>query len=402
MVEAAAPIAEPAAGQRSDVPLAFYVHLPWCVKKCPYCDFNSHRAGDDLPEDAYVNALLADLTASVPADENRPVQSIFFGGGTPSLFSPAAIGRVIDAIAARLVLTDDCEITLEANPGASEHGRFADYRAAGVNRISIGVQSLDDALLKRLGRVHDARAALAAIDAVQAAGFTRMNCDLMFGLPGQALASAAGDVARIIERAPGHISYYQLTLEPGTAFYHRPPTLPHDDAIQTIFERSAKQLTTAGYRQYEVSAWAQNDDKGDAACAHNINYWLFGDYLAIGAGAHAKLTAADGRTITRSERLRWPLGYMQAAGTPAAITEQRTLDADDRRFEFLLGALRLQDGFTREHYTRRTGLEWDALVEALLPSIDAGLVDAGPERIRASARGWYYLDTILAGMLPDA
>src|SRR5699024_1009869 len=266
---------------RADVPLGLYVHLPWCVKKCPYCDFNSHRVRGDMPEHGYVDALLADLKIAAPDDETRPIDSIFFGGGTPSLFSTRALALLIDAAAARLTVAPDCEITLEANPGASEHGRFGAYRDAGVNRISLGVQSLDDGCLRRLGRVHDAAAALAAIDAIQAAGFERMNCDLMFGLPGQTPELAAADVAGIIERVPGHVSYYQLTLEPGTPFHHRPPARPDDDAIADIFEHSADLLRAAGMQQYEVSAWAMPGH----ACRHNRNYWQFGDYLAIGAGA---------------------------------------------------------------------------------------------------------------------
>lgn len=383
--------------RRDDIPLALYVHLPWCVKKCPYCDFNSHRAGAELPEQAYTDALLADLAMAIPTDETRPIESIFFGGGTPSLFSAHAIGRIIDAAAARLPLAKDCEITLEANPGASEHDQFRAYRDAGVNRISLGVQSLNDDVLKRLGRVHDASAALAAIDAVQAAGFERMNCDLMFGLPGQTPALAAADVAAIIERAPGHISYYQLTLEPGTPFHHRPPTRPDDDTIADIFEHGAAALTAAGYRQYEVSAWAWPQ----AACRHNRIYWTFGDYLAIGAGAHAKLTATNG-TITRSARQRWPRAYMHGAGSPAVITDSPQLSAEDRCFEFLLNGLRLKNGVTRRQYETRTGLRWPTLQQHLAPAIRDGLVHMDATTLRATAHGWYYLDTILSQVLPDA
>lgn len=382
---------------RGDIPLGLYVHLPWCVKKCPYCDFNSHRLQGNVPEQTYVDALLADLNMAVPDDETRPIESIFFGGGTPSLFSPQAIGRIIDTAAARLKLAADCEITLEANPGASEHALFKDYRKAGVTRISLGVQSLDDDALQQLGRVHDARAALSAIDAVRSAGFERMNCDLMFGLPGQTLAKAAADVAGIVERMPGHISYYQLTLEPGTPFHFRPPTRPDEDTIADIFEHSADALTRAGYRQYEVSAWAWPDH----ACHHNQIYWTFGDYLGIGAGAHAKLTDRYG-TVTRSARQRWPGAYMKTAGTQAAVTETRYPDPDDRRFECLLNGLRLKQGITRKQYESRTGLGWAALAEQLAPPINTGLVVMDQSTLSASERGWYYLDTILSEVLPDA
>ncbi|HLQ85924.1 MAG TPA: radical SAM family heme chaperone HemW [Salinisphaeraceae bacterium] len=397
MPEAAANANTAARIKRADIPLALYVHLPWCVRKCPYCDFNSHRLLGDMPEQDYVDALLADLAIAIPANESRPLASIFFGGGTPSLFSPRAIGRILEAVAARIALADDCEITLEANPGAAEHGQFRGYRSAGVTRISLGVQSLDDAALRQLGRVHDARAALAAIDAVQVAGFERMNCDLMFGLPGQTPATAAADVASILARAPGHISYYQLTLEPGTPFYHRPPPRPDDDTIVDIFEASAATLAANGYQQYEVSAWA----RPGAACRHNRNYWTFGDYLAIGAGAHGKLTGADG-SIRRSTRQRWPRAYMQLAGSSAVITETRELTPDERRFEFLLNGLRLKNGITRRQYETRTGLSWAALQQHLAPASDDGLVLIDADNLRASERGWYYLDSILTQVLPDA
>lgn len=380
-----------------DIPLGLYVHLPWCVKKCPYCDFNSHRMHGELPESDYVDALLADLAWAAPQAGSRPIESIFFGGGTPSLFSAQAIGRILDAAAAHLPLTADCEVTLEANPGASEHGHFRAYRDAGVNRISLGVQSLDDGCLQRLGRVHDAATALAAVNAVQAAGFERMNCDLMFGLPGQTPALAAADVAGIVERSPGHISYYQLTLEPGTPFHHRPPPRPDDDTIVDIFERSADALQRAGYYQYEVSAWAWPD----AACRHNYNYWTFGDYLAIGAGAHAKISIGDGRII-RSSRQRWPRAYMASAGTPAMLSESRQLGTDDRCFEFLLNGLRLQDGVSRDQYETRTGLDWNVLGERLAHVAPANLICMDATRLRASDHGWYYLDTILSQVLPDA
>jgi len=379
------------------IPLGLYIHLPWCVKKCPYCDFNSHRMRGELPESDYVDALLADLAWSAPQAGKRRISSIFFGGGTPSLFSAHAIGRILDAVASHLPLAAGCEVTLEANPGASEHGHFRAYRDAGVNRISLGVQSLDDGCLQRLGRVHDAATALAAIDAVQAAGFERMNCDLMFGLPEQTQALAAADVAGVIERAPGHISYYQLTLEPGTPFHHRPPPRPDDDTLVDIFERSATAMQRAGYRQYEVSAWAWPD----AACRHNYNYWTFGDYLAIGAGAHAKLTTCDGRVI-RSARQRWPRAYMATAGTPAMLSASRQLDTTDRRFEFLLNGLRLKNGVSRTQYETRTGLNWDTLANHLTFVTPADLICMDDTRLCASDHGWYYLDNILSQVLPDA
>jgi oxygen-independent coproporphyrinogen-3 oxidase len=379
---------------RVDIPLSVYVHLPWCVKKCPYCDFNSHRAPKALPEAAYVDALLADW-ALVRADEPRPIETVFFGGGTPSLFSAAAIGRILEALATGPGLATHCEITLEANPGTTERARFAALRAAGVNRLSLGIQSLDDGQLRALGRIHSAAEAQAAIDDAAAAGFDTINCDLMFGLPGQTFAAAMHDVDRLIARQPEHISYYQLTLEPGTPFYRRPPALPDEDAVADIFAAGSSRLTAAGYRQYEVSAWARRG----AICRHNDNYWRFGDYIGIGAGAHSKRTRAIG-AIERSARRRWPAGYMQAAGHPAVIAETRLLSAEDTRFECLLNALRRKDGLARADYVARTGLAWTDLLAHLRPSIDAGLVIAEPERVRASDHGWYFIDSILADLLP--
>lgn len=384
----------PAVAKRHGIPLSVYVHLPWCVRKCPYCDFNSHRAPAELPETGYIDALLSDW-ALAAADENRPIDTVFFGGGTPSLFSAAAIGRILTALDTRLGLTSDCEITLEANPGTTERARFADLRAVGVNRLSLGIQSLDNDCLRALGRIHGASEALAAIDDARAGGFTAINCDLMFGLPGQTQARAMADIDGIIEREPGHISYYQLTLEPNTPFYRQPPALPDDDTVVEIFEQAGERLRGAGYEQYEVSAWAQPG----RACRHNENYWRFGDYLGIGAGAHGKRTRADGR-IERSARQRWPTGYMSVAGRPASIAESRLLDEDDACFEFLLNGLRRRAGVTRDDYEQRTGLDWQALGATLAEPITKGLVAFDDQTLRATDRGWRFLDTILAEVLP--
>lgn len=378
---------------RDAVPLSVYVHLPWCVRKCPYCDFNSHKAPARLPEEAYIDALLADWSLAA-ADETRPIETVFFGGGTPSLFSAAAIGKVLTALDDRLGLVRDCEITLEANPGTTEHARFADLRAAGVNRLSLGIQSLDDDCLAALGRIHGAQEALSAIDDARAGGFDAINCDLMFGLPGQDMARAMADVDAILERDPGHISYYQLTLEPNTPFYRHPPALPDDDTVVTIFEQASERLAAAGYAQYEVSAWAQ----ADAACRHNDNYWRFGDYLGIGAGAHGKRTRADG-VIERTARQRWPTGYMSVAGQPGSIAETRLLEPDDARFEFLLNGLRRRVGVSRRDYEQRTGLDWQTLGAALTEPIDQGLVSFDARGLRATDHGWRFLDTILEALL---
>lgn len=377
---------------RAAIPLSVYVHLPWCVAKCPYCDFNSHRAPSTLPESAYVDALIADWAVAA-TDETRPITSVFIGGGTPSLFSAGAIARVLDALDDRLGLSDGCEITLEANPGTRERTNFADLAAAGVNRISLGVQSLDAACLTALGRIHGPDEALAAIDDVRAAGIERLNCDLMFGLPGQDLARGLADIDALLTRDPGHISYYQLTLEPGTPFYRRPPDRADDDAIADLFEAAATRLADAGYAQYEVSAWSR-----DHVCRHNDNYWRFGDYLAIGAGAHGKRTTADGR-IVRTARQRWPAGYMQSAGSAAAITETRELSRADARFEALLNGLRRRAGIARDDYENRTGLAWVELLDRLSDPIERGLLIGNEHTLSASDRGWYFLDSILAELV---
>lgn len=372
--------------------LSVYVHLPWCVAKCPYCDFNSHRAPEVLPETVYVDALLADWSQAA-TDEDRPITSVFLGGGTPSLFSADALGRVLEALNASPGLASDCEITLEANPGTTEYTRFTDLAAIGINRVSLGVQSFDNACLSALGRIHGREEALTAIERIRAAGIARLNCDLMFGLPGQDLAGGLTDIDTLIACAPGHVSYYQLTYEPGTPFARRPPARADDDQIVDLYEAATARLVAAGYRQYEVSAWG-----GDHECRHNRHYWSFGDYQAIGAGAHAKITGHDGQ-IQRTARMRWPTGYMQAAGTPAAITEQCRLTPDAIRFEALLNGLRLREGIDRATYEARTGLSWAALCQHLEAPRRQGLLECSADRLRASERGWWLLDSILENLV---
>ncbi len=378
---------------RDRIPLALYVHLPWCVRKCPYCDFNSHRAPAQLPETDYVDALIRDLDHDRPLAGGRPLVSIFFGGGTPSLFSAEAIQRILDAVRARLPLAADCEITLEANPGAVEQQRFAGFRQAGVNRLSIGIQSLDDGALQRLGRIHDAAAGRAAVTAARGAGFTNFNLDLMYALPEQSPAQADADLAALLALAPPHVSRYQLTLEPGTPFHARPPALPDGDAAWAMHESGARQLSEAGFHGYEVSAWAQPGRES----RHNRNYWLFGDYLGIGAGAHGKLTGADGR-IQRRAKQPLPNLYRRDPVTPAA--EHRVMP-DDARFEFLMNGLRLTDGFDRECFETRTGGDWRQLLRELAPAIDRGLVENHDNRLRCTALGSRHLDTLLTDLLPS-
>lgn len=382
-----------------DIPLALYVHFPWCVRKCPYCDFNSHAVGGEVPEDAYVQALLRDLDFELrQAPETRPLVSIFLGGGTPSLFSDRAIGTLLEQVARRLAFAPGIEITLEANPGTVDGGHFRGYRAAGVNRLSIGVQSFDDAQLKRLGRIHDGRAAREAVAVARAAGFDNLNLDLMFALPRQAADSACDDVRTALGLAPEHLSWYQLTIEPGTAFGARPPQLPDNDAAWDIQQAGQALLAEAGMAQYEVSAYA----RAGRRCRHNLNYWTFGDYLALGAGAHAKRTYASGSTlrVMRSARRRSPQAYLDLAGGKAAIASARSVGVEELPFEYAMNALRLNAGFRRADFTRGTGLPAAVLDKALAQARRLGLIDEAADALRPSAFGRAHLNDLLELFLP--
>jgi len=376
-------------------PLALYVHLPWCVRKCPYCDFNSHAAGE-IPEAAYVDALLRDLEQELPAVWGRPVTSVFLGGGTPSLFSGEAIDRLLSGIRARLPLSPEAEITLEANPGTVEAGRFADYRAAGVNRLSLGVQSLDDERLRAIGRIHDAAQARAAVEAARKAGFDNLNLDLMFGLPGQDRVAGLADLQAAIALAPEHLSWYQLTLEPHTPFAAAPPPLPDEDEVASLWEAGRARLAAAGYGQYEVSAYARPGRR----CRHNLNYWTFGDYLGIGAGAHGKLTDAPRGRIRRYHKQRSPARYLETANGPGRLRGERILDAGDAVLEFMMNALRLNAGFTPALFTARTGLPWSAVAGRLDELQAEGWLETVDGAWRASERGARHLDALLARFLP--
>ncbi|MGE0386793.1 MAG: radical SAM family heme chaperone HemW [Gammaproteobacteria bacterium] len=377
------------------IPLALYVHWPWCARKCPYCDFNSHAWRDPIPDDDYLGALLRDLDFVIGDLARRPLESIFLGGGTPSLMSAASVQRLLDAIAARLPFAPDVEITMEANPGTAEAGRFADYRRAGVNRLSIGVQSLRDPLLAAIGRIHDAAQARAAFDMARRAGFDNVNVDLMYALPGDDAAGALSDLEAAIDWQPEQISWYQLTLEPGTPFHHRPPPLPQDDEVEAMEDRGHARLAARGYGRYEVSAYARPGRR----CRHNLNYWSYGDYLGIGAGAHAKVTGLN--AIQRSARQREPRRYMAAAGTPGVATIETVAAPGRRVFEFLLNALRLVDGFERRIFAERTGLPEGVLLAALEPLRTRNLVQVADDRIAATAHGLRYLNEALV-LLPDA
>jgi oxygen-independent coproporphyrinogen-3 oxidase len=376
-------------------PLSLYVHLPWCIKKCPYCDFNSHEmASGQPPEQAYLDALVADLDAALPLIWGRSVHSIFIGGGTPSLFSPAAIDRLLADLRARLKLSADCEITLEANPGTFEKDRFKAFRRAGVNRLSLGVQSFDDSQLKTLGRVHDRAQALAA--AREAAEcFDTFNLDLMYALPGQDLAGLDADLSEALALKPPHLSIYHLTIEPNTYFAKFPPTVPEDDLAYDMLDHLVAQAGQAGLARYEVSAFAQAGHR----CWHNLNYWRFGDYLGIGAGAHSKLSFAH--RVVRQVRVREPKLYMERAMQGQAVSQDSEIGRADLAFEFMLNALRLPEGFALQDFTERTGLAPSALQAGLEQAQAQGLIEVDLTHARPTARGFDFLNDLQALFLPS-
>lgn len=375
-------------------PLALYVHIPWCVRKCPYCDFNSHERSGVLPEAEYVDALVADLEGLVPSVWGRRVTSVFIGGGTPSLFSAGAIERLLSEIRARVVLAPDAEITLEANPGTAEAGRFRGYRNAGINRLSIGVQSFDDAMLQKLGRIHSASDARRAIEMAHAT-FDNVNLDLMYGLPGQTLAMARADIDAALQWKTTHLSAYQLTIEPNTVFYAHPPQLPEHDACADMQVMVEDVLGAAGYEHYETSAFARPGRR----CKHNLNYWQFGDYLGIGAGAHGKISFPD--RITRHARMKQPREYLAAALGGGSMVEERTIEAKELAFEFMLNALRLVEGFEPDLYAARTGLLLGAIDAPLAAAEAQGLLERSPTLIRPTARGRLFLNELIALFLSE-
>lgn len=377
-------------------PLSLYVHVPWCVRKCPYCDFNSHEHPGGLtalPLDAYVDALLADLEAALPLIWGRPVVSIFFGGGTPSLMTVAALERLLSGIRARLPLVPECEITLEANPGTFEAEKFAGFRAVGVNRLSIGVQSLDPAQLRQLGRAHDPAQARSAI-ACARENFDNFNCDLMYGLPEQSLVQAQDDVEALLAIAGPHVSLYQLTLEPNTVFAKYPPALPDEDTVAEMHEWIEARLATAGYRHYEVSAYAVPG----AQSRHNLNYWLFGDYLGIGAGAHSKLSFPH--RIVRQTRFKQPASYLENAASGRFCAESIEVPRADLGFEFMLNALRLTDGFAPSLFSQRTGLPLTQIEAPLAQAEARGLIRRDLHRITPTELGRRFLSDLQALFLP--
>jgi putative oxygen-independent coproporphyrinogen III oxidase len=376
-------------------PLTLYIHFPWCVRKCPYCDFNSHAVRGELPEEQYIDALLTDLEQDLPRVWGRPVRSIFLGGGTPSLFSPEAIERLLAGVRARVALLPEAEITLEANPGTVETERFSGYRAAGVNRLSIGIQSFQPEQLRKLGRIHGRDEALAAAQAARTAGFDNFNLDLMFGLPQQMPDEVLTDLRTALALNPTHLSVYQLTLEPNTLFHAHPPELPDDDVLAAMQDALQAELAGAGFAQYEVSAYA----RAGRRCRHNLNYWQFGDYLGLGAGAHAKITHATG--ITRLWKVKRPRDFLATVGTPSVLGGEQRLSKEDAAFEFMLNALRLTEGFPSVLFTERTGLPLATLAATLTQASARGLIEHGAETIRSTPLGQRFLNDLIAMFLPE-
>jgi len=376
-------------------PLSLYVHLPWCLKKCPYCDFNSHeQSAQGLPEQRYIDAVVADLEAALPLIWGRTVHSIFIGGGTPSLFSPQAIDRLLADIRARLRLEANCEITMEANPGTFEKDRFKAFRSAGVTRLSIGVQSFNDEHLKALGRVHDRAQALAAVEEA-AQSFDTFNLDIMYALPGQTMEQLDADVKLALQFAPPHISIYHLTIEPNTYFAKFPPQIPEDDTAYAMLDRITELTGVAGLERYEVSAYAQPVHR----CFHNLNYWQFGDYLGIGAGAHSKLSFAH--RVVRQVRFRDPMRYMQQALAGNALAQDSEVARTDLPFEYMLNALRLRNGFGLRDFTERTGLAITAIEAGLQEAERKGLIERDFARVRPTVRGFDFLSDLQALFLQE-
>lgn len=381
-------------------PLSLYIHIPWCIRKCPYCDFNSHQAKDDIPEADYVAALRNDLLLDKSLAQDRKLTSIFFGGGTPSIFSAKAIGNILESVESIIGFEPNIEITLEANPGTFEQEKFSGFRAAGVNRLSIGIQSFNDVQLKALGRVHDRNEALRAVDVARKAGFDNINLDLMHGLPQQSLTDAQADLAQAIALSPEHLSWYQLTIEQNTQFYSAPPILPEEDILVDIQDAGFEQLASAGYQQYEISAYAKNNQRA----RHNINYWEFGDYLGIGAGAHGKITQPTQNAILRLWKTRLPKHYLESSNKITAHVHGHQnaytgggelLSPATLPLEFLMNALRLNDGAPADYFSQRTGLPLNALEPHWQILTEKGLVEVINQRICTTVLGRRFLNRVL-------
>lgn len=371
-------------------PLSLYIHVPWCIRKCPYCDFNSHTASKTLPEREYINALLDDFVTSLDAIQGRPLHSIFIGGGTPSLLSPTAYVRLFDGLRRHVVFSENIEITLEANPGTFEQCKFTGFRQTGINRLSIGIQSFQDEKLKQLGRIHRGEEAQRAVAMAYAAGFTNINLDLMHGLPDQSLEDALFDLETAIALKPTHLSWYQLTIEPNTVFYSKPPTLPKDDTLWDIQEAGQRLLADSDYKQYEISAYSQPDQYS----RHNLNYWQFGDYLGIGAGAHGKITRLAQGDIRRNWKTRLPADYMNLNKSFEAGS--RILSREELPLEFMMNALRLNNGVDLHYFNQRTGLSWPTIADAINKAQQLELMSKNHEKLQPTPKGSLFLNNILA------
>ena len=367
------------------------MHIPWCVRKCPYCDFNSHAASNEIPEQAYIKALIADLQQDQKWAQGRKLTSIFFGGGTPSLFSAAGIGQILNAAERLIGFERDIEITLEANPGTAEQEKFSGFRSAGVNRLSIGIQSFNHQHLLQLGRIHDGAQALSAIETARRAGFDNFNLDLMHGLSGQTVDQARSDLQQAIDSSATHISWYQLTIEPNTEFYSRPPQLPEEDALVDIQQAGMALLDEHSYRQYEVSAFAQQGQRSQ----HNMNYWQFGDYLGVGAGAHGKITMPAENCILRTSKTRQPDNYL--ARDPLTLAQQNPIVVNELAVEFMMNGLRLRDGLSADYFTPRTGLPASNIAKQVAKLQSQGLLEVGDRRYQATPLGYQFLNSLLQG-----
>lgn len=373
-------------------PLSLYIHLPWCVKKCPYCDFNSHEVATASEEEqVYVEALISDLETELPRIWGRTISSVFIGGGTPSLFSAESIENLMSGLRARLNIHPEIEVTMEANPGTAEAKKFKAYREAGINRLSIGIQSFNDKYLKSLGRIHNSKEALNAIGLAKSAGFENINLDLMFGLPEQKKEDCLTDLEVAVEQSPTHISWYQLTIEPNTVFYSKPPITPDDDKLFSMQEGGQSYLEKMEYKQYEISAYA----KDKYVSLHNTNYWQFGDYLGIGAGSHGKITNVAEGNIARFSRHKIPKRYIELAGSDAVITETRKLNRNDLALEFMMNALRLKEGVDSGLFLRRTGLLLSIIEKELMQAVDSGLIEWQIDNLRPTKKGQRYLNELL-------
>lgn len=375
-------------------PLSLYIHIPWCVRKCPYCDFNSHTVKDELPEQRYIDALLRDMRDELSAVQGRSIDTIFIGGGTPSLFTPQGIEQILSGIAALTPLSSGAEITMEANPGTFEQERFAGFKAAGINRLSIGIQSFNTEHLQTLGRIHNEKDALHAIQKAQQIGFDNINLDLMHGLPQQTPQQALNDLQQAIDLEPQHISWYQLTIEPNTEFHSKPPTLPEDEALWAIQEQGQALLAQHGYQQYEISAYAQPGRQAQ----HNLNYWRFGDYIGIGAGAHGKVSWPTDNRINRRWKQRQPKAYMDAL---SPLSGEQNITEDERPFEFMMNALRLSNGVSSDLFAKRTGLELQQITPLLQRAIEKGLLIDDPALIAPTEQGKLFLNDLLEMLLVE-